>query len=247
MALLPNGVFLANRSNPFAEKSLEVQQFVEKTLSLDSPFPVDTPEHNLYRAMLQMETAQIETVIPALLFNDQRVEFRMICEKVRKHGGFIQTIAFAKVSSNAVAANISLGGLAVSVREMVSLLLQQEIAVISEEQLYDRTTDTMNRLSAMATLFANEYRKAPGCENLHGLAIDLCPVWNFAKQSLDFFLIEVNENVYGFASFQSIDPIAWDFFAYFHPIRDAAACAYSRRMTERVTETNNYFSEDICW
>jgi hypothetical protein len=161
----------------------------------------------------RMEAPIVERAIPAMRLRtengDEKIEFRMILQgddtlEVTGH--------YAKASLNDVAGNISIGGYGRRTKEAIAGLCKQELGTIyHDERILGKIDETYNQLLSVAGRFGNTFAKSlredklGGRNNMRDFAVDICPVWNPEKHSIEFHLLEVQYG-YKYAGLTQVEP-----------------------------------------
>jgi hypothetical protein len=149
----------------------------------------------------EMKAPIIERAIPAMRLSTEhgreKIEFRMILQgdetlKVAGH--------YAKASLNDVAGNISIGGYGRKTRDAIAGLYRQELgARYHDDRISKKIDETYNQLISVAEDLGNKFAKSSkedsldAARNMNDFAIDICPVWNQEKDSIEFYLLEIQE------------------------------------------------------
>ncbi len=153
-----------------------------------------------------IENPIIEEEMPYELVEGNRVELRMICQRV--DGRFVVT-DYAKVSNNSVSANISLGGNGEFTDIVVEKILKRRMQGYDTDKLYGVMDELKDRTERFAeavyehnsSLEMYAERRVP-----MDFAIDLLPIWDKEKGELDFGFLEINYS-YGFKGLVENEPI----------------------------------------
>jgi len=152
-----------------------------------------------------MKAPIVERAIPAMRLRTEsgreKIEFRMILQ-----GDETLTVAghYAKASLHDVAGNISIGGYGRRTRDAIEGLYRQELgAHYHEERILKKIDETYNQLISVAEELGNKLAKSSkegslsATRSMNDFAIDICPVWNKERDSIELHLLEIQ---YGYAS-----------------------------------------------
>jgi|GEM_PF-3460115 len=163
--------------------------------------------------MNQMKAPIVERAIPAIRLKtesgDEKIEFRLILQgdKTLKVAGH-----YAKASLNDVAGNISIGGYGRRTRDAIARLYRQELGTrYHEERILGKIDQTLSQLISVAEDLGNKFAKSLKADKLEGkrgmkdFAVDICPVWNQEKDSIELHLLEIQYG-YAYSGLTQVEP-----------------------------------------
>lgn len=158
-------------------------------------------------ALTFMETPIVEEEIPVAKYHTragiEKCEFRAIFQGRQN----IELVAsYAKASLRDVAANISIAGRGRHTVQVIRGIMQQNLKDShDQETINKRATETLKRFEDSVTDFARKFsEELRPSHAMNDFAVDIVPVWNNAKQDLDFYLLEVQYG-YRHAGLRKVD------------------------------------------
>ena len=198
----------------------DVQQiWIDSKQKLTDEYDPNDPKGILYDLLITLGNPIIEEEISYETFNGHRAEFRLICQRVPEIKAEDETFeikGYAKVSSNGVTANISLGGHGEPVRDVLRGMYKQRIPEMSEDELSsivdEAEKDIMTRTKDFAEKVYSHYASnltliEAGIDTPRDFAIDLIPVWDNETGRIDYCFLEINHH-YGYKGLREVDRLA---------------------------------------
>jgi len=159
-------------------------------------------EQLLSRVISEIKQPIIEAEIPFETRNGNRVEFRIICQKLSPELDPSVVAHYCKESPDPVAANISIAGDGSFTIKVIKDLVAKRHSDLSAKEKLVMTNKYLAEIIEAVNNFIPTYSDR---RNIYDFAVDLVPVWNEVKNSLEFWLLEV-QTPYGFSGLESIDP-----------------------------------------
>lgn len=170
-----------------------------------------TMEGFLEKALSCMEAPIVEESIPVARLHAPTGPEKVECRLIFQGKDQLELVGhYVKASPNQTAANIACGGHSRRTYDVIYGLHNQYLeGVVSSDQISSRAATSFAHLQEQGTKLAiacaEHYRKLIPRRPLCDFALDICPVWDFERGTLRFFLLEI-QFTYGFSGLTATRP-----------------------------------------